>query len=78
MQGHIVGVNRYAWGVSGFFGGSLLLDVHVLEFAGIEDLTALFAFHEFAVFFAGNNLDTWVFALLHGLSLWLAYLFWLA
>lgn len=54
-----------------FFSSGLLLNAHILEFAGIKDLTAFLAFYEFAVFFAGDNLYAWVFALLHLLSLWL-------
>ena len=33
-----------------------ILDVHVLELAGLEDLAALFAFHELGFFVAAHNL----------------------
>ena len=33
-----------------------ILDVHVLELAGLEDLAALFAFHEFRFLVAADNL----------------------
>src|ERR1700686_3692607 len=39
-----------------FLGKLRVLDDHVLEFAGFEDLTAFLAFNEFRVFFARNDL----------------------
>ncbi len=58
--------------ISGFFDRGLLLDIHILEFARVENLAALLALDEFTVFFAGDDLNAWVFAMLHGLLLWLA------
>src|SRR5580698_8915319 len=40
----------------------VLFDVHVLELAGLEDLAALFAFDEFAVFLAAHDLHARVLA----------------
>ena len=38
------------------FGHVALLDGHVFEFAGFEDLAALYTFNVFGVFFTGDNL----------------------
>jgi hypothetical protein len=56
-------------GGSGFLVQFGLFDIHVFEFAGLEDLAALQAFHKFGVFFAGHNLHTRVLACLHVASL---------
>jgi hypothetical protein len=40
----------------------VFFDVHVLELAGLEDLAALFAFDEFAVFLAAHDLHARVLA----------------
>jgi hypothetical protein len=39
-----------------------VLNVHVLEFTGLEDLAAFFALHEFRFLVAAHNLHTWVLA----------------
>ena len=52
-------------GFFGFFRGRLFFDGHVFEFAGFKDLATLLALDVLDVFFAGNDLDTGVFA--HGL-----------
>ena len=39
----------------------VLFDAHVLEFAGLEDLAALQAFHKLSVFFAAHNLHARMF-----------------
>lgn len=44
-------------------------DVHVFEFAGVEYLAAFEALHVFGIFIAGNDLDTRMFAWIHGLAL---------
>jgi len=41
---------------------SALFNVHVFEFAGLEDLAALHAFDEFSFFVTADDLHTWVFA----------------
>jgi hypothetical protein len=53
--------------VSGLVAGGTLFDVHVLEFTGLEDLAALFAFYEFSFVVAANDLHARVLARL----LWL-------
>jgi hypothetical protein len=40
----------------------VFFDVHVFELAGLEDLAALFAFDEFAVFVAAHDLHARVLA----------------
>jgi hypothetical protein len=45
------------------------LDVHVPEFAGLEDFTAFEAFNEFGIFIAGYDLYTRVLTLIHLTSL---------
>lgn len=42
-----------------------LFDIHVFEFAGLEDFSALHAFDELGVFFAGDDFHARVFALGH-------------
>jgi hypothetical protein len=44
------------------FSFGALLDAHVLEFAGLEDLAALEAFDEFSVFLAAHDLHAWMLA----------------
>ncbi|HYM75419.1 MAG TPA: hypothetical protein VE377_05515 [Candidatus Dormibacteraeota bacterium] len=39
-----------------------LFDIHVLEFAGLEDFAALFAFNEFRLFVAAYDLYARMFA----------------
>jgi hypothetical protein len=46
-----------------------LLDVHVLEFTGIEDLAALETLDKLAVFIAGDDSNARVLAFTHGNSL---------
>lgn len=41
-----------------FAAADALFGVHVLEFAGFEDFSAVFAFHEFGIFIAADNLHT--------------------
>ena len=54
---------------SGFVFHSGVFDHHVLELAGLEDISALQAFDEFCVFFAGDNLHTRVLTFVHGVAL---------
>ena len=42
---------------------SFLLDRHVLQFTGLENIPAFLAFHIFGFFVAGDNLHPGVFAL---------------
>ncbi len=48
----------------------VLFDVHVFELAGLEDLAALFAFDEFAVFVAAHDLHARVLAGLLNFYAW--------
>jgi hypothetical protein len=48
---------------SGFVGFFLLLDRHVLQFTGLENVAAFLAFHIFGFFVTGDNLYPGVFAL---------------
>jgi hypothetical protein len=47
---------------SGFVRQFRVFDVHVLEFAGFEDLAAFLAFDEFGVFFTRHDLNARVLA----------------
>ena len=44
------------------FRARALFDVHVFEFAGLEDLAAFFALDEFRILIATDNLDARVLA----------------
>ncbi len=48
-----------------------LLDVHIFEFAGFEDVAALDAFDEFSVLIAAHDLNARVFARLPWTCVWL-------
>ena len=47
------------------------LNVHVFEFAGFEDVAALYAFHELSVLVAAHDLNARVFARLPWARIWL-------
>jgi hypothetical protein len=40
----------------------LFFDVHILEFAGLENFAAILAFHEFGILIAADNLHAKVLA----------------
>jgi hypothetical protein len=58
-------------GISGVAFLDALFDVHVAEFAGIEDVSALDALDEFGIFIAADDLHARVFAGLPGDRVWL-------
>jgi len=58
-------------GISGLAFLDALFDVHVTEFAGFEDVSALDALDEFGIFIATDDLHARVFAGLPGGRVWL-------
>ena len=71
MTHHGALLTSIAFAPGSSFAGGGILDVHVLQFAALEYLTAFHAFNEFPILFPGNDLHARVAALLvHWTAYW--------